>query len=134
MTPVLVCWDCGAANHRDDRKCWLCGRPDWKPDAVSPTAATVAETTDCARLKSSVSTNRKGRSLLWSGLLLLSFPISILLAIAIGVVWASFVDKPGIRPDQSMVAVIPWIVPPIGGLYLVTLAAFFVYRVFRHKQ
>ena len=52
MTPVLVCRDCGAANHRDDRKCWLCGRPDWKADAVSPSAVTVTETSDCARLKS----------------------------------------------------------------------------------
>jgi len=136
MTPVLVCWDCGAANHTDDRKCWLCGRPDWKADAVSPSAVTVAETTDCARLKSSVPTNRKGRSLLWGGLLLLWLPITYVLAIAIGEVWASFVDKPGIRPEQSiMVLVVPWIlVPAISGLYLVALAAFYVYHVYRHKQ
>lgn len=68
-----------------------------------------------------------------NGYLFLSFPISIVLAIAIGVVWASFVDKPGIRPDQSVLVAIPWMVPPICGLYLVALAAFFVYRVFRHK-
>src|SRR5271165_1099496 len=40
MTPVMVCWDCGAANHRDDPKCWRCGRPDWRAHPVSASAVT----------------------------------------------------------------------------------------------
>jgi hypothetical protein len=104
--------------------------------AVFPSALTVDETTDRARLKSSVRTNRKGPSLLWRGLWLLWIPISLVLASAIGEVWASFVDKPGIRPEQSIkVLVVPWIlVPAVSGLHLVTLAAFNIYRVYLHKQ
>jgi hypothetical protein len=129
--PVQVCWDCGAANHIDDRKCWRCGRPDWKSEAVFPTTVTVAETTDRAGLKSSLPRNRKNPWFLWVGLLLLWLPITIVLSSAIGEVWARFVDKPGIRREQSIkVLVIPFILyPAISGLYLIALAALYVYRV-----
>jgi hypothetical protein len=32
--PDLICWECGATNRADARKCWLCGRRSWRPAPV----------------------------------------------------------------------------------------------------
>lgn len=136
-TTVLICPDCGAANHIDDRKCWRCGRLDWMADTRSRSAVGVVKSkpTDWAGEKSSGPTNGGGWSVVWALLLLLWLPISFGLALAIGEVWAWFVDKPGIQPHQSIkVLVIPFILmPAIAALYLIGLAIFFVCRVFLGK-
>jgi hypothetical protein len=136
VTLVPVCRICGTANHRDERKCERCGCSDWKADSVSLSAVTADEASDPLHLKSSSATTRQGPTLLWAGLLLLWVPISLVLAIAVGEVWAGFVDKPGTRPEQSIrVLVVPWVLlPGISGLYLLALAVFYIYRAAHHKR
>jgi hypothetical protein len=33
--PELTCWECGATNRPDARKCWLCRRRNWRSGAIA---------------------------------------------------------------------------------------------------